>query len=130
MSSLKLLNIAQRINVKFNEIQTMKVKRRLLFSDTTANESQIISLHYEVEFKKLELMYMKQEQIAEMTNFSNVYERKIYQQQLKRLNSLNEKCISLLLKRLFEEGYGQELKKRGLIKEHITASSFLSQSSM
>ncbi|OME15296.1 hypothetical protein [Paenibacillus odorifer] len=85
------------------------------------NEEQIIQLHYEMEFKRLECMYLKQEQIAELKKYKDVYNPQVYQQQLERLETITNKCISSILKRIFEGGYGLELKKRGLVKEY-TAS--------
>ncbi|GGF72294.1 hypothetical protein GCM10010912_16770 [Paenibacillus albidus] len=113
-----LLNIQQCITEKREDIEIIKQKRRVLFNNVAANEDEIIALHYEIEFKKLELLHIKREQITVLRDSSDVYDRTIYLQQLGRLQNVNEKCISILVKRLFEEGYGMELKKRGFIPEH------------
>lgn len=118
----KLLSIAQRLVNKSQEIEAIKEERHSLFSEIEANEEQIIEMHYEMEFKRLECMYLKQEQIKVLINHTDVYDMQVYQQQLKRLESIINRCISSILKRLFEGGYGQELKKRGLIKEFIEVS--------
>ncbi|ULO07171.1 hypothetical protein H1230_30275 [Paenibacillus sp. 19GGS1-52] len=118
----KLYSIAQRLVEKSQEIDVIKDQRRSLFSEVKANEEEIIQLHYEMEFKRLEYMYLKQEQIKELKKHKDVYNPQVYQQQLKRLEAITNRCISSILKRLFEGGYGQELKKRGLVKEYITAS--------
>ncbi|ASA20237.1 hypothetical protein [Paenibacillus donghaensis] len=110
-----LLNIEVRLTGKREEIELIKHRRRVLFNDVDANEKEIISLHYEIEFKKLELLHVKREQITLLRNSTDVHDRTIYLQQLSRLQLLNEKCITIQVKQLFEEGYGLELKQRGLI---------------
>ena len=118
----KLLSIAQRLVKKSEEIDAIKEERHSLFSKIEANEEQIIQMHYEMEFKRLECMYLKQEQIKELKNHTDVYDMQVYQQQLKRLEAITNRCISSILKRLFEGGYGLELKKRGLVKDYIASS--------
>lgn len=122
----KLLSIAQRLVKKAQEIEAIKEERHSLFSKIEANEEQIIQMHYEMEFKRLECMYLKQEQIKDLKNHTDVYDTQVYHQQLKRLEAITDRCISSILKRLFEGGYGQELKRRGLVKEYIEASPPLS----
>ncbi|MEC0167416.1 hypothetical protein [Paenibacillus graminis] len=112
-----LLRIQQCLLEKTDEIEELKRKKQTLFNDITVNGKEIISLYFEIEFKKLELMHIKREQITELKKSNDVYNRTIYQQQLNRLQNINEKCISLLVKRLFEEGYGQELRTRGLVPQ-------------
>lgn len=127
MGSFKnLLNIQHRLMEKSEEIEVIKEKRHELFIDFAFNENLIVSLHYEIEFKKLELLYIKREQITELKDSTDVYDMHDYQQQLKRLEAITDRCISSILKRLFEGGYGQELKRRGLVKEYIEASPPLS----
>lgn len=127
MGSLKsLISIQDRLTEKSDEIEAIKAKRGELFIDIVANENLIISLYYEIEFKKLELLYIKREHITALKDSTDVYDMKLYQQQLKRLEAITDRCISSILKRLFEEGYGQELRRRGLVKEYIEASSGLS----
>lgn len=111
----KLLSVAQRLAKKSKEIDAIKDGRRPLFSEVEANKEQIIQMHYEMEFKRLECMYLKQEQIKELKNHTDVYNPQIYQQQLERLEAITNLCISSILKRLFEGGYGKELKRRGLV---------------
>lgn len=128
MGSFKnLLSIQHRLIEKSEEIESIKQRRRELFIDFATNENLIVSLYYEIEFKKLELMYIKREQITELRNSTDVYDRTTYLQQLSRLQNINEKCITLLLKRLFEEGYGLELKQRGLVTEHKKAAKSAEQ---
>lgn len=118
----ELCSINQRMVKKSQEINGIKDQRRSLISELEVNEEQITQLHYETEFKRLECMYLKLEQIKELKNYTDVYNPQVYQQQLERLEAIINRCISSILKRLFEGGYGQELKKRGLVKEYITAS--------
>lgn len=108
---------------KAQEIEAIKEERHSLFSKIEANEEQIIQMHYEMEFKRLECMYLKQEQIKDLKNHTDVYDTQVYHQQLKRLEAITDRCISSILKRLFEGGYGQELKRRGLVKVYIGAST-------
>lgn len=123
MGSFKnLLNIQHRLIEKSDEIEAIKKKRGELFINFASNENLIVSLHYEIEFKKLEMLYIKQEQITELKDSTKVYDMELYQHQLKRLEAITDRCISSILKRLFEGGYGQELKRRGLVKEYIVAS--------
>ncbi|WP_277506194.1 MULTISPECIES: hypothetical protein [unclassified Paenibacillus] len=122
----KLISIAQRLVKRTQEIDAIKEERHSLFSKIEANEEQIIQSHYEMEFKRLECMYLKLEQIKEWKNHTDVYDAQVYQQQLKRMEAITERCISSILKRLFEGGYGQELKRRGLVKDYIEASPPLS----
>jgi len=110
----KLLSIAQRLVKKSQEIDAIKDQRRSLLTEVEANEVRIMQLHYEMEFKRLECMYLKQEQIKEMKNQTAVYNPQEYQQQLERLEAITNRCISFIRKRIFEGGYGQELKNRGL----------------
>lgn len=109
-----LLSIQQRLEEKSEQIEAIKQRRRTLFADVPANEKEIISLHFEIELKKLELLHIKREQITELKSSTDVYDKTMYLHQLTRLQSINEKCITLLVKRLFEEGHGLELKKEGL----------------
>lgn len=128
MGSFKnLLSIQHRLIVKSEEIEAIKQRRRELFVDFATNENLIVSLHFEIEFKKLELMYIKREQITKLKDSTDVYDRTTYLQQLSRLQNINEKCITLLVKRLFEEGYGLELKQRGLVTEHKRAAKSAEQ---
>ncbi|MEK3759677.1 hypothetical protein MKZ07_14615 [Paenibacillus sp. FSL P4-0338] len=127
MGSLKsLLSIQDRLTEKSNEIEAIKAKRGELFINFATNEDLIISLYYEIEFKKLELLYIKREQITELKDSTKVYDIELYQHLLKRLGAITDRCISSILKRLFEGGYGQELRRRGLVKEYIEASPQLS----
>ncbi|NOU82797.1 hypothetical protein GC101_28435 [Paenibacillus sp. LMG 31459] len=112
-----LLRIAQRMVLKSQEIEAIREGRRPLFSEIEKNEQQIFQKHYEMEFMRLESMYLKQEQIQELKNELGVYDMPVYQQQLDCLEAITNQCISSILKRLFEGGCGQELKKRGLVGE-------------
>lgn len=122
--SASLLKIQQRSLDKLAEIEDIKQKKRTLLNDVSANEQEIISLHVEIEFKKLELMYIKREQIAELRNSNDVYDKKTFMNKLNRLQRINERCITLLVKRIFEEGYGRELKNRGLVEQYHVSNVF------
>lgn len=121
-----LLSIQQRLLDKSDEIEDIKRRKRTLMNDVPTNEKEIIALHFEIEFKKLELMHIKREQIAELRKSNDVFDKRTFVNQLDRLQKLNERCITLLVKRIFEEGYGQELKNRGLVEQYLVISPFIS----
>lgn len=94
----------------------MKDKRQSLYTEVPAHEDDIIHLHYEIEFKRLESMYLRQEQIRELKKYTHVKKNQVSQKQLETLEMKMTRCISSILKLLFEAGYGQELKRRGFLK--------------
>ncbi|OKP91647.1 hypothetical protein A3844_00525 [Paenibacillus helianthi] len=125
-----MLYIAQRFEKKPEEMDAMKEKRQPVVSRISANTDQVLRLHLEMDFRRLERMYFKQEQIQELKRHANSSQKLISLQQLERLETTTNSCISSMLKRLFEAGYGQELKQRGLVQEYQTTVSVILHSSV
>ncbi|OKP93996.1 hypothetical protein A3848_02880 [Paenibacillus sp. P32E] len=125
-----MLYIAQRFEKKPEEIDAMKDKRQPVVSRISANTDQVLRLHLEMDFRRLERMYFKQEQIQELKRHANSSQKLISLQQLERLETTTNSCISSMLKRLFEAGYGQELKRRGLVQEYQTTVPVILHSSV
>ncbi|MNW08338.1 hypothetical protein D3C71_2051050 [compost metagenome] len=75
-------------------------------------------MHYEIEFKRLERMYLRKEQLSALKENASVIKNQVSQKQLEELENKITNSISPILKLLFEAGYGQELKGRGFLKNY------------
>ncbi|WNS46420.1 hypothetical protein [Paenibacillus sp. MMS20-IR301] len=78
-------------------------------------QDEAIRLHYELEFKRLERMYLRQEQISEIKKYIPSANNPVSQKHLEALEMKMARCITSTLKLLFEAGYGQEMKRRGYL---------------
>lgn len=76
-------------------------------------------MHYEIEFKRLESMYLRLEQISELNKYIHIKKKLVSQKQLVALEKRMNESITSTLKQLFEAGYGQELKRRGYLKNRM-----------
>lgn len=103
------MNINEKMELKWEEITTTTNEREALFMNFEVNKDRISGLYFEREIKKLQYMFLKREQLTEMK--INSYD----QDSISRIEKMNETCISLLTKRLIEDGYEDRLKQYGLV---------------
>lgn len=67
-------------------------------------------MHYEGEILKLQYLFLKRQQLDEFDHTSPVVSESI-----DSVKSINETCISLLQKRLIEDGFRERLQRDKLI---------------
>ncbi|MEK4876925.1 MULTISPECIES: hypothetical protein [Paenibacillus] len=114
-----LLDIERRMLNVDSEIEQLKKERNDLFTSVNASDADLKTLYLNIELKKLERMYVKRQQLIELKSSTEPVDSKLqYLQQLGKLESVNERCIQLLVKRLSEEGYRTLLKQRGFLPDH------------
>ncbi|APB77364.1 hypothetical protein BJH92_15460 [Paenibacillus polymyxa] len=97
------MDIKEKMESKWEEIVATKNEREALFENFEDNKDRISELHFEVEIKQLQYMFLKREQLAELDPDNVTGAEKI-----------NETCIELSQKKLIENGYEERLKREGL----------------
>ncbi|QMV43726.1 hypothetical protein [Cohnella cholangitidis] len=106
------MNIKEKMELKWEEMTAVKNERESLFDNFEANKERIAELHFEVEIKQLEYMFLKREQLAELKKTEKVA---IVAESVASVESINDTCIGLVQKRLIEYGYEERLKQEGLL---------------
>lgn len=104
------MEIKEQMQAKWDEMDFMKNERELLFENFEANKDKIAELHFEGEILKLQYMFLKRQQLEEFERTSFIVSDSI-----DSVNSINETCISLLQKRLIEDGFEERLQREKLI---------------
>lgn len=103
------MDIKQKMESKWEEITATKNEREALFDNFEANKNRISELHFEVEIKQLQYMFLKREQLA------GVKRTALDPDSVTRIEKVNETCIELVQKQLIENGYEEKLQKEGLL---------------
>ncbi|WP_103110973.1 hypothetical protein [Brevibacillus reuszeri] len=103
------MDIKQRMESKWEEITATKNEREALFDNFDANKDKISELHFEVEIKQLQYMFLKREQLEKLKRTASDLES------VTSIEKVNETCIELTQKQLIENGYEKRLKQEGLI---------------
>jgi hypothetical protein len=104
------MEIKEQMAAKWDEMDAVEKKRELLFENFEANKDKIAELHYEGEILKLQYMFLKRQQLDQSDRTSRVVAESI-----DNVKSINETCISLLQKRLIEDGFRERLQRENLI---------------
>ena len=102
------MEIKLKMESKWEEITATKNEREALFDNFEANKDRIAELHFEVEIKQLQYMFLKREQLAELKKTA------IVPDSVTGIEKVNETCIGLTQKHLIEYGYGERLKQPNL----------------
>ena len=103
------MTIDVQMQQKWEEVEATKLKRSKLFSDEMKNRDQIAALYFEVEILKLQYMFLKREQLAQLR--LSAADPKFVQS----VEQVNETCIDLALKELVENGYQARLEELKLL---------------
>lgn len=106
------MSIKEKMELKWEEMTAIKNERESLFDNFEANKERISELHFEVEIKQLEYMFLKREQLAELKENEKV---SIVLKSVADVENINDTCIELVQKRLIEYGYEERLKHEGLL---------------
>lgn len=104
------MEIKEKMEAKWNEMDSVKKERELLFENFEANKDKIAELYYEGEILKLQYMFLKRQQLDKANRTFPVVAKSI-----DSVNSINETCISVLQKRLIEDGFRERLQREELI---------------
>ncbi|AJS59190.1 hypothetical protein [Paenibacillus sp. IHBB 10380] len=103
------MDFTQRMESKWEEITVTKNERELLFDNFEANKECIAELHYEVEIKQLQYLFLKREQLAGLKEVLNTPDL------MADIEKINETCISIAQKHLVEAGLKERLVLESLI---------------
>lgn len=104
------MGIVEQMEAKWDEMDSVKKEREILFEDFEANKEKIAEMYYEGEILKLQYMILKRQQLAEADRTFPVVAESI-----DSVSSINETCISILQKTLIEDGFEDRLLREGLI---------------
>lgn len=103
------MGIEKELKQISNEVRRVKNERDALFLNFEANKDRISELHFEIEIKQLQYLFLKRKQLSDL-KLSAIDVNSIV-----GIEKVNDTCIQLAQEKLVDNGYLERLVQEGLV---------------